>query len=739
MTNWKSSCAQGVGQTCRANSCKRVYTSYPLARFLLVFLTTLFFFFSCYSIKAAPLDDKEKEILLSLDPKSVQPYPSQAAFELARKIGFDGDVDKLKTVAELDNWQILSEVVSSFKLGKLDSSNNLPAPIENLIVEQYSNKSIRNVLLGFIARGLENYVRFPKYRSRALFDLIYSELKKNPSESYGYAIKIVATDLTGIEPDLIALLPNLEPASANEIVILIGLHRYAPAVSALRKFQEQTPYSRDENGLIGHIDWALLQINTPESIQTVLDRLVLLGQQASSQQADSQIYSILSYINSAPPDVRLDFASLRNKLPKTLPPNTQIALVDLIAKRQELRGVPDLIDAAMTGNYEAVTTLLNLGTPEDWQKGKQAIENGAVTGTIKPDRLIQLQKMLDVAIADPEKYIAKRSELASRKAFYEAREKLSSQYPDLQNLKLTDPKRYVLESEAYLQGAEKLFPNKAVKDSPIQYQQDVAQEYQRLADYTRYTLRDPKHAVALYEHAIALSETLPSPYDNTGLKERIGLAETLRFDLVNEQKALQIYQDLLPRVSRGPFSNNEIEIASHQFYKEWIQAEISYLSDGKRYSESPNPVTASGVGPFVVYGLEFLRVEDINLANKYALLRSQKMRKAEMDSFAKQLESLSPSQFWVLNTFSLLPTLGSSERIVAFMRKNDPTGYVTAVCFATWHLVEKVLKNNGPQEENVDINLLTWSPADIALMNKAEKSLLRQGSQQRGHNKGVTH
>ena len=290
-------------------------------------------------------------------------------------------------------------------------------------------------------------------------------------------------------------------------------------------------------------------------------------------------------------------------------------------------------------------------------------------------------------------------------------------------LRESDPKRYVAEMEDALQRAEKLIAANPGRQEAIGYRRDLGNEVQRLAAYARFALGDSARAAALYERAIALSEGLP-PSESLGLLLRIGLADTVRFDLKDGRKSLRIYEDLLQRASsRRPSTNND-EAIIQRALSEWLRAEIDYLREGKRYAGTPDRDALGPVAMIVLSGAEVVSIDDPQVSAMLKLVHTREVNADEKRDLGRRLESLSPSQARLLGAVDLLPALGSPERIAAFLRKNDPAGYLTASTFATWHLLEQQMAGQKMPQQLPGMRMLTWSEGDRALMRRAETAVL---------------
>ena len=255
------------------------------------------------------------------------------------------------------------------------------------------------------------------------------------------------------------------------------------------------------------------------------------------------------------------------------------------------------------------------------------------------------------------------------------------------------------------------------------YRGDLANEVRRLAAYARFTLGDSARAVTLYERAIALSEGLPLP-ESHALAARIGLADTVRFDLKDGRKSLRIYEDALQRVLGPTRSTNSQEAAAQRGLSEWLRAEIAFLGQGKRYAGMPDRDALGIVRMIGLAGAESLGNDDPQLSAIARILRGHAVSADERRDLGRQLEALSASQARLLGALDFLPVLGSPDRIAGFLRKNDPTGYLTASSFAIWHVLERQMAGQKMPQRNPGMYMVTWSDSDRALMRQAETAVL---------------
>src|SRR5260221_34367 len=213
----------------------------------------------------------------------------------ALRFGREASVEGLRALIVQHNPVLIYRATASWNFG---ASRSLPEPLEALVVEHYGDRAIQRSLLSLLARSLDKYQRYPKYRSRKLFDLLSADLKSG-QDSQHYAIVIIATDLP-VEAELAALLPGLDPAAANELVMFLGDRKYAPALAALQALQARIPHERNTNQMLERVDWAYLQIGTPEAMQALFSRLRALGQMKDDR-AGAEAANPLVTLSRQPP------------------------------------------------------------------------------------------------------------------------------------------------------------------------------------------------------------------------------------------------------------------------------------------------------------------------------------------------------------------------------------------------------------------------------------------------------
>ena len=545
----------------------------------------------------------------------------------AVRIGREADVTGLRALIGQRNQALIYRAGTSWNFGAV---RELAPALEALIVEHYADPVVQRPLLGLLAKSLDRFERYPKYRSRRLFELLYADLKAGRDTQH-YAIRIIATDLA-VEPELVALLPQLDPAAANELVKFLGARKYAPAVPALQALQARVPHQRNTNQMIERVDWALLQIGTPAAVQAVLERLRTLGR-SRTQAAGYEVWHILNYASQLPTGSPPAYAELAAALPAELNESAWGGLIQLIANRKETAGLPQLLRAITQSPKadEAVDALLAIGEPADWRAGRAAL--GAAR--LAAERTALLQKKLDAALADPARFVTHRDQRDSERLYAAEKRRLAA-------FKTTDPGRYGAGMRALLERQETRAPSEA-----------LMKDYLALGSFLRFTLHRPDDATAAYEAASRVR-----PQDSFDLAA-IAVADVQRFDKRDARKASELYRRALGSY-RAPVQSQDA--AFFAGLRRWIEHEIDYLERGRRF--------AGALGP-----------ADMQTAFFWLALGTMH-EPIHPPPEPQALARLPASQLQLARAFPAMLELAPRE-MLPFFEKHDPTGYLTAGILAT--------------------------------------------------------
>jgi len=566
----------------------------------------------------------------------------------AARIGREANVEGLRALVAEHNPLLIYRATSAWNFG---GSRELPAPLEALVVEHYNDRAIQRSLLSLLARAIDaQNERYPKYRTRRLFDLLYADLKSG-QDSHHYAICIIATDLA-VDAELAALLPQLDPAAANELIMFLGHRKYAAAVPALQALQARVPHDKNVNQMLERVDQAYVQIGTPQAMQALYARLRTLGQM-KDEKAAQEVWHILVYLNQQPPGSPPAYAELRAALPTELNDSSWDQLIRLIERRKEKTGVLDLQRAITQSKRadEAVSAILAVGTPDDWRIARQEVERA---DKLSPSQVSSLQRRLDDAIADPAKFAEQRRQRERTEQMYRAQGDFAREKGRLNQIRKAEPKRYAAEMGPLLERWEAEVAKYSDVPASAGARQQIGQEYMQLATMQRFELRQPDQAIATYEKTRHIQPQ--EAFDLVALF----IADIQRFDKRDTAKALASYRQALASMSAGAARAGG-DARMLLAFRPWLESEIAYLERGKRFT-----------GPVV---------RDDMAAGSLWLMLGTAQAPAEPPADAKALAQLPPSEFQIARAFPSVLSLEPKE-MLAFFEKHDPAGYLTASILA---------------------------------------------------------
>ena len=546
----------------------------------------------------------------------------------ATRIGREANVEGLRALIAQHTPLLIYRAASAWNFG---ASRELSPPLEALVVEHYADREIQRSLLSLLARQIDQYERYPKYRTRKLFDLLYADLKAG-KDSHHYAICIISTDLP-VDADLTALLPQLDPAAANEIVMFLGHRKYAAALPALQALQARIPHDKNVNQMIERVDWAYLQIGTPEAMQALYARLRTLGRM-KDEKAASELWNILVYLNQQPPGTPPAYAELRTALPADLNDSAWDQLIRLIEKRKEKAGILDLQRAITQSKRtdQAVSAILAVGTPDDWRVARQELDR--VSGS----QVAGLQRRLDDAIADPAKFAEQRRQRERTEELYRAQGDFAREKGRLNQIRKAEPKRYAAEMGAVLERWEAQIGKFSDIPASGGAKQQLAREYLLLGMFQRFELKQPDEAIATFQKA---RRVLPNEaFDLVALV----VADIERFDKHDTRKAIESYRRALGSTH------------SPMLFRPWVDSEVAYLERGKRFAGPVSP-------------------GDMEMAQFWIAITAQLGVDERVDP--STLPTLPPSQFQIGRAFPAVLALEPKE-MLAFFGRHDPAGYLTA-------------------------------------------------------------
>jgi len=243
----------------------------------------------------------------------------------------------------------------------------------------------------------------------------------------------------------------------------------------------------------------------------------------------------------------------------------------------------------------------------------------------------------------------------------------------------TSPEKYFAEYRRYL-----YLKRRAVENyGDATMRNELANEYIALADMGRYRLRKPNTAILLYDQAQRLGMPLAA----------VAIADTFRFDLRNNAKAIEHYQRALTEARRIPSPTNQVDTAFMQWISKWVTEELNYLNTGKPFSGPLYKSDIKDLGPAVFQTFYLSEARSMRnslppidaLTSKLAATTDAAagLRPAQRALIERTLMKAPHSNLLLLDTFRLVVLMPSAEGMLRFLAANDPNGYATAFLLAT--------------------------------------------------------
>ncbi len=665
----------------------------------------------------------------------VASWATEAAIAAATPLGAAADANALKVIVDLVSVPLLH----GYSVGFDRRTDLVPPAIEQIILANldYKYSGLREGLVRLLwaPRGCAH-----RYASRELFDGLRSRYIQNPTDYFAKALTCSA--LPDIDEKLAALLAVTPLRYAYEdispLVRYFSEHPTSSAVPALVAIQAALPLFPCAGpggplhagcatpgglavGFVRSIDVALLAIGNDEAIQAVDQRIQWLAQDPTNRYLGAQ--PLMSAISFSPPNSRLRYESVR-VLWKAFPePTLQRSFVAWVKKRDIREAIPDLYDAIDTESAPViVAAILEFGTPADWRQLDHWIGANVHGAFWASAQSKQLREQVHLAAQAPDTVIAQRAERDRQQAFADARSLVATDRKALGDLRKTDPKRYLAREEELLKRSAGLAEEYHEQwPAARNWARETIQGYRRLAGYRRFWQRDPRGAVETYQRGIALPFDAADPGGDPRIALHIEMADTLRFDLHDRSGALREYRQALTAVTGAKLSTNDFEAALHLLSVAWLNAEIAFLDNGARPARADEGA-CEGIVLAIGYGRSFA-ADDPELE---AIVGKASPGKADMDraELARRLNILTPTPIHMLATVEQWPAIGTADGVAAFLRKHDPSGFLTACLLRnveSMAIAVSGLKSLAGESQNANG---PWAPADVRLMQEVSRLVL---------------
>ena len=236
---------------------------------------------------------------------------------------------------------------------------------------------------------------------------------------------------------------------------------------------------------------------------------------------------------------------------------------------------------------------------------------------------------------------------------------LQKERSDAWDLQRKDPNGFVEGMRRYLAAIEKLSPPPS---------QSIAEDYTQAGHVARFRAKRPADALSFY----AGGERHGDPF------ARMWAVDTLQFDLNDKKGALAKLAEPLPARTPDP------ELA--KWGQRWAAAQRDFLANGRTFTGPMVP--ADLYGPSIVpmrMGVEIDVFDLIDQERKMFMATEGKPGPAASVMFDKLPTSAIP----MLRALMYVSFLPDADAILAYLSRNDPSGYLSAAYFALVEFAQK--------------------------------------------------
>ncbi len=484
----------------------------------------------------------------------------------------------------------------------------------------------------------------------------------------------------GVDSDLYQALPLLPDDGRTAIVLLLADHRHPGVVPYLRAIV------RTPDGLAAGACEALAKIGTEAAVAATID---CLGDLARGRR--DAVPRALENLMQAPADVPIDLRAVRGALPSQLDGYVARGYARLVGARQDAGGVPELLLLLSrdVGRYYPSETpvldaVLAFDDPEVWKQARAELERLHATGQLEEKTYEASATRLDRAIANPDPLLKQHRDERANRALRAAWDVLEARHRVTDGPRHTDLERWVAEVTAYVEDGRRLLAEHPDAPEGRTLRSALAQHELRLSAVVRFTLRQPRRVLPLYE---ALFADLSSSADDGSAELRaFFLGDLYQFDLGDRAKAIEAYEDGLAHLAAAPQGDKDWAVAVRMWWREWFTAEITYLRTGQPFR---GPVTIERIEHFTTT-LFLLGMVGVGGGPLAARIPESNERDPSSHVFsAEELRDLPSSHLTLLGTLSAASLLPDADGVVAYLERNDPGGYWTACIVGLTLLAER--------------------------------------------------
>lgn len=270
-----------------------------------------------------------------------------------------------------------------------------------------------------------------------------------------------------------------------------------------------------------------------------------------------------------------------------------------------------------------------------------------------------------------------------------AAEPIQSELRKINSLRETSPARYV---EASVAAAERLASVadefRSVSQS-VGLRMEAMSQLMKTADFTRLRLHDPRRAIALYERAAAL-HSVQYP-DSKGLAMNEQIADIYEYDLKDFRAAASALRAIRRSGTDRSSGRRDYDLWG-KWYQRWIDAELSFLEDGKQFTGEITSDDLAGFTQTLMFraGAETTNGDplgaDLNIYSLPATLSVETKDK---------VLGLPASHSMFLKTWMFASRFRTAEDARQWLMKNDQAGFWRACLLTLTAEADRFSPTNG--------------------------------------------
>lgn len=288
---------------------------------------------------------------------------------------------------------------------------------------------------------------------------------------------------------------------------------------------------------------------------------------------------------------------------------------------------------------------------------------------------------------------------------------------------LDDTKRAMGTVEQLLADAEALAEQDPRSAGAVVLRDFVGTQWWLLGAHARFGRRNAVQAVRCFDRAIAVMENEGGEAAlMSTMAVHIALADALRFASGEPRRAATEYGKVVEWAA-GAFQGLDGAGALRWALRHWLEAEINFVTQGRRYQGGPDARAIAALDIVMSAPPRQAHWVHPDVVAQGEALRSRKAGLLERAAFATQLERLPQSQLHLLACYDFLPLLGTAERVVRFIRRHDPAGFLSANLFARQVQIDKANAEGRRTGETAGMNAGCWSREDRLVMHRAARVL----------------